>query len=323
MPRDNHPTAWRCLGAVALLLLIPSAALAETFCIQSIDSDPETIDAGSQRTFMTLLRSEVRSDGAMLETTMPEDAASCDTMVDVTIGRLGQRIFVGLEWDGMSSGSTQSTAASVEELDTVAARLATTLVTGRDGEMSNQLGEITQDVASVDNRIGLESGAMIRLGAHIPVGQAFNDASAGPAIELGYWGEARKFALEARTGARWATNRDSDDLGSMFMWNVDLGGVWLPALGNVSPMLGGGVGLRYASAPRVETEVSGDIIVVVQEQRLTDSSFGMGTWVRAGVFLLRTYDVRISLHADFELNVMKMGDQSVHPGVMTALSMYF
>lgn len=321
--RGNHSAGRQCLGALALLLFIPSSAMAETFCIESVDSDPETIDAGSQRTFLTLLRSEVRSDGGMLETEMPDDPSACDTMVDMAIGRLGQRIFVSLEWDGMSSGATQSTASSVEELDTVAARLATVLVTGNDGEMSNQLGEITEDVAAVDNRIGLESGWLLRLGAHVPLGQAFNDASAGPALEVGYWGEARTFAFEARTGARWATNRESDGLGSVGMWNVDLGGIWLPSMGNVSPMAGGGVGLRYVAAPRVQTEVTGDIVLVTQEQRVTDSAFGMGAWVRAGVLLLRTYNVRISLHADFELNVMNLGGQTVHPGVMTALSMYF
>ncbi len=308
---------------LALSTLVPASAVAETFCISSIDSDTETIDAGSQRTFLTLLRSEVRSRGALLETELPEEPSACDTMVDMAIGRLGQRIFVALEWDGLSSGATQSTASSVEELDTVAARLATVLVTGNDGEMSTQLGEVTDDVAAVDNRIGLQTGLMLRMGAHTPIGQALNDALIGPGIELGYWGEARKFAVEARTGARWASNRESDDLGGLFLWNVDLGGVWLPSLGNISPMAGGGVGLRYAAAPRETTEVTGDIILVTQERRVTDSGFGMGAWVRAGVLLLRTYDVRLSLHADFELNVMNMGDQTVHPAVMTALSMYF
>lgn len=308
------------------LCFLPAVAFANTWCLLPPAVESNALDDTSVSTFMMLLQSEIRQDGAgaviLADDTEPDEAV-CDAVVQTTLGQLGVRLFVEVNWSGVSEGTAQATAANVDELDVVAAQLATRMTTGRTGTMAQQLGEITRDDAAVDRRIELDNGFALRLGIHTPLGRSFNSGSAGPAIEFGYWAEARDFAMEARTGVRWADDRASDNAGGYLQWNLDLGGYWLPSRGNFSPLLGGGAGLRFATAERVTTETTGTMVQVTQTGEVTESGVGVGLFARAGVMLLRTYQARLSVHMDVEMTTVTMNDQAVQGGLLFGVAAHF
>jgi hypothetical protein len=310
---------------VVVGLLLPSVAGATTYCLAEASMGDAGLDEATSRTFLSLLAGEVVSRGHTwvdVREATGEDPG-CDVNVVLTAGRLGERLFVQLSWSGAEQGAAQQTANRPEELDTVAAALATGLVTGLEGDRAARLGEVTETAAAVDRRMELEGGFAFTLGAHVPLAGAYNDALVGPGVGLGYAAEARKFALGIMTGFRWAADGENDGEDRMFMWNTDISGVWLPSTGVVSPMLGGGVGLRYASAPRVLEDESGESLVVTQTYEDLQSGWGMGVFGRAGVLLLRTYKVRVGVHVDVDLMVVPIGSMSVQPSVVAGMSMYF
>lgn len=307
------------------MLLMPSMAGATTYCLTEVSMEDAGLDEATSRTFLSLLGGEVVSrDHTWVDLSRETgEDPGCDVDVELTAGRLGERIFVMLSWSGAESGQAQQTANRAEELDTVAAALATRLVTGLEGDRAARLGEVTETAAEVDRRVELERGFMVTLGAHVPLAGAFNDALVGPGLGLGYAAEARNFSLGLTTGFRWSADGENDGARRMFMWNTDISGVWLPSEGIVSPMLGGGVGLRYAESPRILQDESGESLVVTQTYEDLQVGWGMGVFARAGVLLLRTYKVRMAVHVDFDLTVVPMGNMSVQPSVVSGMSMYF
>jgi hypothetical protein len=314
------------LFAAALLLVAP-VAHATTYCLNEVNAADSGLDDATLRTFQQLLVQAVADNGH--ELLVPSASADtdllprCTVTVDLHLGRLGERIVANLTWEGGYSGAAQQFASSAEELDVVAAALATRLVTGLDDVRATRLGEVTVAAAAVDRRMDLRGGLAFGFGAHLPFAGTFNDALGGPSIHLGYFAEAREFGLQATTGFRWSNDPGNDGDGSMVMWGVDVAGVWLPSDGPFSPMLGGGVGLRWAESSRVEREVTGQAMEVEFRDRTLDSAWGMGTFLRAGLLLLRTYQVRLGIHMDVELNTMPQGDMAVQPAMNFGISMLF
>jgi len=299
-------------------------AWAETWCLTDLQASG--LDENTQATFLNIWRAEVMERGGSLLMGEAVSDANCDRSVAMTIGRLGERIMVTVNWQEPMAGSAQASAMSPEELDVVAAELATEMLASVEGAMTQRLGEITEEDARVDRRMTLESDFTFRLAAHVPYANAFLDGRAGPALEFGYWGEARHFAIETRTGFRFAAPEGKTNearSGSMFMWNLDVAGLWLPHDGVISPYIGGGAGLRFTTANSFRYEESGGAIVQEQESVVQQGRFGVGSFVRVGALFLRTYKVRLSLHMDAEITWMNMGNQVAHPAILTGVGVHF
>lgn len=316
----------RAVFATAFLVLtgLSAPAWAATWCLTDLQASG--LEENTQATFLNIWRAEVMERGESLLMGEAVSDANCDRSVSMTIGRLGERIMVTVNWQEPVAGSAQASAMSPEELDVVAAQLATEMLAGGESLMTQRLGEITEEDAQVDRRVGLDSGFMLRMAAHVPFADAFLEGRAGPALELGYWGEARHFAIETRTGFRWAAPGDDTldgQSGAMFMWNLDVAGMWLPSEGVISPYIGAGAGLRFATAKAYRYEEVGGAIVQEQETIVRESRFGFGNFIRVGVLFLRTYQVRLSLHVDAEVTWMDMGGQIAHPSILTGVGVHF
>ena len=317
---------YRAAFATALLMTtsVGAPAWADTWCLTDLQASG--LEESTQATFLNLWRAEVMERGEALLMGEAVSDANCDRSVAMTIGRLGERIMVTVNWQEPVAGSAQASAMSPEELDVVAAQLATEMLAGGETVMTQRLGEITQADAQVDRRADLDSGFLFRVAAHVPYANSFLEGRVGPALEFGYWGEARHFAIETRTGFRFAAPEGQSNegrSGSMFMWNLDVAGLWLPHDGVISPYVGGGAGLRYTTASTVRYEETGDVIVQEQESIVREGRFGVGSFVRVGALFLRTYKVRLSLHVDAEITWMNMGNQVAHPAILTGVGVHF
>jgi hypothetical protein len=316
--RAAFATAWLTVMSVCV------PAWAETWCLTDLQASG--LDENTQTTFLNIWQAEVMGRGEALIMGDEVADAACDRSVAMTIGRLGERIMVTVSWQQPVAGSAQASAMSPEELDVVAAQLATEMLAGGASVMTQRLGEITQADAQVDRRADLDSGFLFRVAAHVPYANSFLNGRVGPALEFGYWGEARHFAIETRTGFRFAAPEGKTNearSGSMFMWNLDVAGLWLPHDGVISPYIGGGAGLRFTTANTFRYEETGDAIVQEQESVVRQGRFGVGSFVRVGALFLRTYKVRLSLHVDAEITWMNMGNQVAHPAILTGVGVHF
>lgn len=291
------------------------------------------------RTFFSLFDGALRRNGVAV-TALPSQAPcaddacarqvaednGCSATVRGQINLLGTRTIVStfvIPLDGSRGSAQQISAARVEELDVVAERLAVSIATGRPVDEGQQLGRITEDESRPDTRLQFQNGMLVRMGGFVPLGGAFNDANLGGLGEIGYWGEGRTFAIETKLGLRWAADRGLEDLGGTRNLHLDMGAFWMASPRWFSPFFGGGFGLRWATAPGIVVERLGAALTYEQRTRERQGGFGFGTYARAGLMLLRTYRVRVSLQADYDVTFVEIGDSRVHQAFVFGAALHF
>ena len=256
----------------------------------------------------------------------PARAVGAGTVVFGSLVRLGRKIrvvAVAAEVEtGRTLAMTDLAVGQVEELDLAAERIAPALYgateDARDGAV---LGAITREEARADVRREGERGLGLRLGGLFPVGDAYSGSDVGLAVDLVYGFETRSFLVEPRIGLRWSV----DPSGARTFWEVpiDIGGYYIFGLGDLAPFIGGGMGLRYLYDERDRTVVTGQVIQTVSTQRNTDDAWAFGGFLRAGLMLLRTYEVRLSFTVEYDLALTTLNGVENPQAVVAGVGVHF
>ena len=301
---------------VFLLLLSASAAVAApTWTVLPLDA--RGVDRNSVATFRDLLISELgtRNRARFVDAPKPCNDVPCAQRAGKATGaamvvygrlsKLGRNIIItlttvdvrkGVPWNQQRMGVN-----TVEDLEPAAARLAEAIILNRPVSQTAKLGMITRREVRPDRRRTGYSGASFRLGG----GGHLNRPDQGGGslrFQLGWWYEARHFAIEPAVSFRMAP--EGPDAGGAF--HVDLGAYWIPGTGDVTPFVGAGGGIRRVHETIIRRETAGQIVRLDTETEVSDSAWAPGGFARVGLMFFRTYDTRMTLSVDYDLTFAEL-----------------
>ncbi len=326
----------RITFAIVLLasLAVTTAAAAQgTWTITQFGG---SVDDDTVRTFTQLLKTELSSrtgDGFNKVDTVCEDVAcarAAGTKGSVVLygdlGTLGSKIVVSVTLVDVDSGkviNTQRMAVDrLEDLDSVAERMAEAFVRGASTDETAELGNITAEEAKPARRRDAEHSLGLRLGGIVPLGDAgFAGQGGGVAIDLSYWYEASNFAIAPRLGFRFSA--DPDDENRFFELPFDIGAYYIIGQADFAPFVGGGAGLRYMSQRVEEGQQVGGIIAATHTSTVSDTAFGFGTFGRVGILLGRTYTVRVAVTADYNIAFLELNGETNPQSFTAGVSVFF
>lgn len=204
--------------------------------------------------------------------------ASADEVVYGSLHKLGSRwIFTAavVKADGTGAFSQRLTALSIEDMEALTVRMADALVRRRGTEQVASLDNITgkESDKEPDRRRSLYNGGLA-LGYLFPVGP--NDTYSGSdQVMRATWLNSWEFRNDLTLGADivWAV---------MESFGADLNLRYQFSRNDISPFIGGGVGLHYTSGP-------GEIPTAPALN------------AQGGLMLFRTYDVNVMLRGQYQV----------------------
>lgn len=304
----------RRLLLIYLVLIVTSGAVMASeralfFRFRGIGVDEELVDAVSH-----LLRGALEGEGVY--TPVPVDEligytgcfdALCaaeiardegfELAVTGSITRLGSKIIVRVELieadDGAVRFSTDGSALTEDDLDTVLKRLARSLSTGEDMESTAEVGMITALEYEAVRRRESYSSKSLDVGFLWPQGGSWAGVDRLTAIDLAYQYDTPEFFLMGRSGFRWGGDLDEMQgrgFGIDFL-DVKIGKYF--SRGDFAPFLTGGVGVHYVWVKqRVEEEGGG---IYDQSESGTNLALMAGT----GFTAFRTYDFQAQFEIEY------------------------
>ncbi len=331
---------WKLLALAVVtctaLAAAPAAHAAEVWVVHRLGT--QGVDEATAATFRDLLIAEL---GERVAATFAQADAVCDgsecarvtaeqlgadVAVFGTVSALGRKILVNLYVVDAHDGSTLSRhkmdVDRVEDLDTVALRVAKAIAGGRHVSETAELGAITHREVQPDLRREGARGLGLYLGGVVPVSEAFQGGGPGVLIDGSYWFETTDFAIEPRIGLRFNTN-GLDDASDWIEIPVDVGVYYILGRGDLAPFFGGGAGLRFAWADESRTLTQGDVIKTTHTAEIEDGGVGFGVFGRAGLMLLRTYAMRMSISVEYNAILRDFLDRGVPQQLNFALGVYF
>lgn len=236
------------------------------------------------------------------------------------ISRLGDNLIVTLTTVDVAGGATLSSlrmrASRVEDLEAIAARMAQAIVEGRTVDETAALGTITEAEQKPDRRREGDSGLALRIGGVAPVADGWR-AGFGMLVDLGYWYEARDFAIEPRLGYRGTPSAGEGD-DAYFAFNADVIAHYLLTHTDIAPYVGLGGGLRVIGETRIRTTTVGKVVRLTGQVEETEEGIGGGAVARAGLLLFRTYTLRVALNLDYDVSFVRLHGafpQSLQAGI--------
>jgi hypothetical protein len=193
-----------------------------------------------------------------------------------------------------------------EELDVVIRRLATALVNGEPVEASAELGTITEAEARAPTRRNGRLGFLLGLSSLVPF-EGYADRQMGGGFEAGLWFETNDFVIEPKLAVRVDL---TDERANFTHVPFEIIGSYLFSRGDVSPLIGVGLGVGYVREEVYVERTTGSVLVTRSQDVISDSLAAGTTLARAGVLLARTYDVSLLITAEYALTFASFQERS-------------
>lgn len=317
-------------------LLAPSAARAADATWAVLPLAARGVDPGAAEIFRDLLQSELSSRtgdqfimGIRVCADVPcakaaGDRLGAEVVTFGAISQLGADLIVTVTAVDVATGTIRSsqkiTVDRLEDLDDAAERIAAALVSGSTTDSTARLGNITAAEVQPDRRREGEGGLGIRVGALSPIKDGYADGLPGALIDVSYWYETPRFAIEPRVGVRFDA---SGQPGSYTEIPMDLGAYYLLGTGDLAAFVGGGAGLRYSADRRKRTFTTGDVLVASHDAMNAESAYGLGVFGRVGALLFRTYSLRVALSVDYNVTFVTLNDVLYPQSITAGIGAYF
>ncbi len=311
----------------------PADAAAQTWAMTQFSS--RAIEPANVATFQDLLQNELSNQKGVsfVRLEKPCSDAACasaaarksgaDAAVYGSVSTLGKKVIVTVDVvdsDGGGMHAERMTIDRVDELDIVASRIATAITTNQPVEATAELGSITTKETKVEKRRHGLSGLALGVGA-LASAHGYANVPVGIAFDLAWWYEAPAFAIGPRVGLRFQPDVDADE--AFVEVPIDIGAYYVMGLGDVAPFFGGGAGVRYIHDSRFQQVRVGSVITTTHGADVEDNVWGFGAYARLGVLLFRTYSVRTSVSADYNITFAEVNGESIPQSFTFMLSVYF
>ncbi|MCU0693686.1 MAG: hypothetical protein MUF54_20040 [Polyangiaceae bacterium] len=281
------------------------------------------VDSGVAATFRDLLEAELRGEVRAQFVSAPSPCADVECaraagayigahyVVFGTLRPLGSKLLAQVTLVEASTGRVLGvdtmSAERLEELDEVARRLARGLVSRREPYAGAIVGGVDASEPPAAVRRGRRSGLMARFGGLVPLSdRAYGGLGTGMALDLGAWIQGDSFALEPRAGLRFDVR--GSDAGSYFSFPLDLGAFFLTTPGEVTPFVGGGIGMRYLHETRRQDIQLGSAVLTEHRGEFDDSAWGVGAFARGGLLFFRSDPTHLILTGDYDVTFVQLNE---------------
>lgn len=252
------------------------------------------------------------------------EALGASVVVFGKISKLGKKLIVTTNAVDLKRGqqvkAQRMSVNQVEDLEAVAARMATAIVEGGDTDDAARLGTITEQEVKPDRRREGHSGLSLRIGGAYLIDD-LEDQGAGTLFEAGYWYEARDFAIEPRVSFQTSTH--GDDEPGYRRFGVDVGTFFLLTRGDVAPFVGLGGGIRSITSRRLVEAKQGSVIQLDSSGLREDEGWGPGGFIRGGLMLFRTYTMRVALAGEYDINFIDLDGHTASQSFNFGVSVLF
>ena len=342
----------RALGAITLLLFAapayaqfqppPRGTLAvfdpiggaATIRVEGDKNATISVEEQAALSFGDLLRDEFKKEGyeviprsKMGSGTCAEETCAAERGLKLGAGqavfarlsRLERKVVVTATLIETASGkvlfSDRTTAASLDDLDTLSTRVAQALARRVPIDSTITAHTVTDNEAREQNRRKAVFTTGLRLSGFVPI-TGYGDARFMYGGEWVNYYEVKDVAIEAAFGGR-VSDSDDETRGGATEWFVDLGGYYFLSQGDISPFVGGGVGLHGVAASW-ESEESDPF----EDDLESDADQGVGGWVGGGVMVLRTSDVHVLGTVKYQLLSTTIDDE-ISNGIMFGLTVTY
>lgn len=314
------------------LALAPGAVRAEPLWAMGRPT-AQAGDEATAQTFHELVRDRLR---ARLQVRIVELAEPCaqiecvrsaaaphgaEAAAQVSLRRLGSKHIASLTVVEVRSGATRFSDSMgtqrVEELDVVAERLVEALASGSRPADTAELGTITDEEERAPRRRDGRVAVLLGMQGVLPL-QGYASKLGGGGAKLGVWFEGMHFAIAPTVGVRFDLSRSDDEY---FHVPIEVQGNYLVLRGDVSPVLGLGLGLHYMHEKVHVASRTGELLVSRTTDVIVDSVWGFSSFVRAGLLFLRTYDVSLLVAVDYALTLADYEERSTEQAVRLTLDL--
>ncbi len=245
------------------------------------------------------------------------EAVGADVVVYGSLSALGEEVIAAVTvYDvaaGQPRGADRLTAQRVEELDTIAERLAEAIVSGVSAEETAELGVIIEEESEAPLRREGDNGFGLRVGGFFPLSDHYAEAGPGILFDVAFWFETLDFVIEPRIGVRFDTDRS--DEATYFEFPIDIGGYYVLGRGDFAGLLGGGIGVHFISESRPSVQGTRSVIQTAQNTLLDDPLWGFN--------FLRTYSTRLALTAEYSITFAELNGRQSPQNVSVGLAVIF
>ena len=313
---------WSCLFGSAFLVLfaIPAVAQADASAPAGalLIGDHLGIPEADAHTAAMLVYDELRKLGISVSEPVYEVSASA-SVYRVVMRPLGTKIFVRLSEEspvGTINVERQMMLAGIEEMVSAAPRLVDALVHGKPIASTIDMENVTEQDAAVRRKISGESLWHVGiLGTSIPG----TDIVAEPGFAFGWYYETPSFSAGTEYRGSGRDNYEDESHGFSFLsWSI--GGRYFFNKQNISPYVGGGLAIvsaSYETKEKVTEEERNqqydDYGPRYNEYDYNDNDTGLGTYVVAGIELLRLTESRLNLELRVDRPFFTLPSQDMMP----------
>lgn len=285
------------------------------FPFKSVGVDEQLIEAS-----MTLFRGALEEEGKYqpvsagdvlqgVECYEPSCAARYGRMegyqeaIIGSITRLGYKLIVRVQLIDSENGdvlfSEQGVSESEEDLDTVLARLAKSLSTGKKFEETAEVGMITDRETLEEKRRESYASKGLRAGFIWPVDNSFgNLVDRLIVIDFAYQYDLPDFFLMGRSGLRWGD-------GALDVCFLDAKIGRYLSRSDFTPFINGGIGVHYIRGKGLVSREYHDG-GYYSEETWEDGTYGLLLLGGMGFTAFRTYDFQFQIDVDYFIMLDKI-----------------
>lgn len=277
----------------------------------------ELMKAGNSVTPRSMMPPETCPDEACAsrigKTLMTKEA------VVLRISKLGEKHLILATLVDVESGRSlyadRVTAGSLDDLDVLSVRLARAIDRRVPVSETMTVDTVSAHDSAEQKRQKAVFTTGLRLGGILPVGNSYAGAQSLYAGDIVSYYEVRDYMIEAAVGFRGATNDPDIQVAE---WGVDLGAYYHLTQNDISPFVGGGVGLHTIGVRYVDRidRMTGEKIFVNQQET------GPAAYLGFGATILRASDVHLIAQVKYTATFVEIDDQPAH-GVMFGLSVSY
>jgi hypothetical protein len=235
--------------------------------------------------------------------------AKVEKVIYGSVSKLGEKYIVQVSVVNVSTQeviwSGSLAAATAEDLDTVAERLAKSIHQGKKAGETVEVGMVTEEEAKEPKRrqtfgtTGIKAGMLLPVGGYGESGQMFH-------VGALYWYETPNLVAELAAYTAFSGNLDVGGTATEAV-APEISILYMLSRSDISPYIGGGVGFGILSL-NPETGFN------------PSAAYGMAVNGGGGIVFFRTYDIRILLDIRYRLNMADVeGFDGPHHGVMFSI----
>ncbi len=252
-------------------------------------------------------------------------ASKAQFVIFGSFGRLGSKLIVTAQAVEVTSGTLRQpermTVDRVEDLEAVATRLGASLTSNKSVAETAQLGAITKTDQQPPVRRHGSAGFGLRVGGVIPLLGSYGGSPFGVGLDASYWYEGTNFAIEPRLG--FAVDSTSGPMRRFLEAPIDVSAYWIPGLGDFTLFVGGGMGVRIINVRGKSTLVIGEVVRMTNEIDESETSVGFTMRARVGALLFRTWTVRMTISADYNITFSQPLGQTFPQSVSFGIGVIF